>query len=63
MNEIYYIASLKLSAWLSRTGTYTTDVKEAREFDRMEALIFIKKQKNGGNVVIPVRKQDLEEIA
>lgn len=60
---IYYIASLKLSGWFSKSGQYTTDVKEAKEFDRIEALIFCQKQKNGGNSVIPVRKEDLEELA
>lgn len=62
MEDTYYIASLKLGAWMSRSGTYTTDIKDAREFDRMEALIFVKKQKNGGNTVIPVSKADMEWV-
>jgi hypothetical protein len=60
MMDTYYIASLKLSGWMSKTGQYTTDLKDAREFDRMEALIMVKKQRNGGNVVVPVRKEDME---
>lgn len=60
--SIYYIASLKLSAWLSKTGQYNTDRKEAREFSHMEALLMAKRQKAGGNSVVPVSKDDMDFI-
>jgi hypothetical protein len=57
--DIYYLASLKLSGWMSKTGQYTTDIKDAREFTRAEALAMVARQRGGGNVIVPVCKEDL----
>ena len=42
--SVYYLASLRLSGWMSKSGQYTTDLKEAREFYHMEALTMAKRQ-------------------
>lgn len=63
MDNPYYIASLRLSGWMSKTGQYTTDLKDAREFDHMSALIMAQKQRAGGNIVVPVCKADMDFIA
>lgn len=62
MENPYYLASLKLSGWLSKTGQYTTDIKEARLFNHMEALEFSRKHKEAGRVLVPVAKADMDWI-
>jgi hypothetical protein len=58
----YYLASLRLSGWMSKTGQYTSDITQAREFNHMEALTMAKRQKDGGNNVVPVEKADMDFI-
>lgn len=60
---MYYLASLKLSGWLSRTSQYTTDIKEAKQFTRDEALAMASRHKSASNVLVPVRVEDMEAIA
>lgn len=57
---MYYVASLKLSGWLSKTSQYTTDITQAREFNHGEALAMCAKQK--ANVCVPVSVADMELI-
>lgn len=61
--DTYYIASLKLSGWMSKTGQYTTVLADAREFTHGEAIAMAKRQKAGGNIVVPVAKSDMEALA
>lgn len=60
---MYYIASLKLSGWMSQSYQYTTDISQARKFSRDEALEMCRRQKAGGNSVILVSVEDMEAIA
>jgi hypothetical protein len=58
MEQVYYLASLKLSAWLGKTNTYTTEFKDARRFTRGEAIAMARR--NG--TLIPVSADDMAEL-
>lgn len=58
----YYLASLKLSGWLSRTSQYTTDVKEARKFTLDDALALARKHKEAGRLLVPVLVAHVEAL-
>lgn len=58
-----YLFSLRTAAWMSRHGTYTSDVSQARVVDLVEAIIICAKHKDGnGIVLIPVRVEDVEAL-
>lgn len=56
---MYLLAGLKQGGWLSTTWQYTTDIKQARVFDRDEALALAKKHKAASNILLPVRQEDI----
>lgn len=60
--DVYYLASLKLSGWLSKTSQFTTTLADARIFDREEALATCRRYKQNHHVLVPVRQQDMQEI-
>lgn len=63
MDPICYLFSIRTSAWMSRHGTYTSDVGDAREFAYAEALAMCRRHKDGNGVtLIPVRKEDMEQL-
>lgn len=63
MDETAYLASLRLSAWMGKQGTYTSDVKEAREFPLGEAIAMARRHKDArGMNLVPVRKSDVEAL-
>lgn len=60
--EIYYVASLRGSGWFSKSSQFNSQLSEAKEFTRDEALTMCKLYKSNGVVCVPVRKVDMEEI-
>ena len=63
MSEIYLLYSPRMQGWFTKMSTYSSDLKDARPFDRDEAIAMCKKQKSqGGYNMIPVRQEDMEEI-
>ena len=54
MNK-FYLWSVRSGGWFSRSGTYTTDVKEAASFTHDEAVIVMVKHKDqGSHKMLPV---------
>lgn len=62
MDDVYYLASLKLQGWFSRSSQFTSDIKEAKVFDRDEALAQCKRFKANAHILVPVRQRDMEAI-
>lgn len=62
MDDTYYLASLKLQGWFSRTSQFTSVFADAKPFDRDEALEMCRRYKGVAHVLIPVRAQDMEAI-
>lgn len=56
---MYYLAGLKQSAWVTKTGQYSTDIKSAATFTREEALERCAKHKAASNILLPVRIEDI----
>ena len=62
MAEVYYVASLRGSGWFSRSSQFNTQLTEAKEFNRDEALKICRLYKSNGHILVPVRKTDMETI-
>lgn len=62
MNDTYYLASLKLQGWFSRTSQFTSVLADAKPFDREAALEQCRRFKLNAHILIPVRAQDMEAI-
>lgn len=57
---MYYLYSGRNQGWLTRSGTYSSDPAEARNFERADALAMCRRHKNqGGYQLLPVREEDL----
>lgn len=62
MNEVYYLASLKLQGWFSRTSQFTSVLADAKPFERDEALEMCRRYKSNSHILIPVRANDMGAI-
>lgn len=62
MNETYYLASLKRQGWFSRTAQFTSDVSDAKVFNREDALDMCRRSKAASHILIPVRASDMGAI-
>jgi hypothetical protein len=62
MTELFYLANLKFSGWLSRTGQVTSERSEAKTFTYSEALAMCKKAKEAGKLLIPVPTGMMDRI-
>lgn len=60
--DAYYLAGLRQSAWLTKTGQYSTDIREAARFTREEAIARAKRHKESSNILLPVHSSIMEEI-
>lgn len=60
--ETYYVASLRASGWFSKSSQFNTQLSEAKEFDRDEAIKLCRLYKSNGVACVPVRKVDMEQI-
>lgn len=66
MSSTYYIWSVRGQGWLTDGGTYSSTLKEAKEFDEAEALRRCKVHYRSGMAeygYIPVSKCDLDIVA
>ena len=59
---MYYLLGVKQSAWVTRTGQYSTDIKEAQQFDRDSALVRCRTHRGAANILVPVLIADMEAI-
>lgn len=60
--EIYYVATLRGSGWFSRSSQFNTQLSEAKEMSRDDAIKMCKLYKSNGVICVPVRKEDMEAI-
>jgi hypothetical protein len=56
---MYLLLGLKQSAWLTKTGQYSTDIAEARRLPRDEAVTIAKRHKEASNTLILVAEADI----
>jgi hypothetical protein len=61
-DDTYYLASLKLSAWMSKTGQYTSDITQARELTYPEAIAVAKRHKQASAILVPVAASAMRDI-
>lgn len=63
MSEIYYVADIRGGrGWFSRSSQFNSQMSEAKEFTRDEAIKMCKLYKSNGVPLVPVRKVDMEAI-
>jgi hypothetical protein len=61
MDEIYYLYSPRGLGWFTRSSTYSSDLSQAKEFTRDEALAMRKRHTtDAGHNMLPVRKVDMQ---
>lgn len=61
---MYYLYSVKIGGWVSRTATYTSDIKEAGTFTEEEAMRRAKLTKTLHSLgVIPVAVELMERLS
>lgn len=60
--DIYYVASLRDRGWFSRSSQFNTQISEAKEFTREDAIKMCRLYKSNGVICVPVRKMDMGEI-
>lgn len=57
---IYYLYSPRGQGWFTKSSTYSSDIKSAKEFTREEALAMrVKHTTETGHNMLPVRKEDM----
>jgi hypothetical protein len=57
---IYLLYSPRSGGWLTSSSNYSSDYREAKTFDRDDALAMCKRHKDrAGYGMIPVRQEDL----
>jgi hypothetical protein len=58
---IYILYSPRGLGWFTTSSTYSSDVSQAKQFDRDSALAMVRKHKSqGAHNMIPVRLEDLQ---
>lgn len=57
-----YLAGLKQSAWLTKTGQYSTDIKSAMILPLGEALARCRLHRTASNILIPVPVDWMENL-
>ena len=58
---LYILYSPRGLGWFTKSFTYSTDLKEAKQMPREDALAMVKKhQDQGSHNMIPVRLEDLQ---
>ena len=61
---MYYLYSIKMGGWISRTATYTSDIADAGTFSHDEAMRRAKRTKSESAFgVIPVPIEIIEELS
>lgn len=60
MEEIYYLYSPRGLGWFTSASTYSSELSQAKEFSRSEALAMRRKHTtDAGHNMLPVRKDDM----
>lgn len=54
-----YLLGMRQAGWLTVTGQYSTDIKDARKVGYGEALKIAARHKEASNILIPVRVEDV----
>lgn len=62
MTDIYYLASLKLQGWFSKTSQFTSVLADAKLFTREGALEQCRRYKANSHILIPVSAEDMRAI-
>lgn len=59
-----YLLSLRMNAWISKNGTGTSDIKEARKYTHDDAIDFCRLQKQADDTfgTVPIRCEDIEAM-
>lgn len=61
MNETYILYSPRGLGWFTHSSTYSSDIKDARQFSRAEALDMRKRHTtDAGHNMLPVRLEDMQ---
>lgn len=61
MDSIYLLYSPRGLGWFTRASTYSSDIAQAKQFDRDAALAMVQKHKvQGSHNMIPVRLEDIQ---
>lgn len=64
MGQLYYLFSVRFNGWHSRTGSITSEIKDAKTFTRDEALDLCKSLSPDGKPIhVPVEVNIMNEIA
>jgi hypothetical protein len=59
----YLLYSPRMQGWFTKSSTYSSDVNDAKTYDREEALATCRRQKTqGGYNMLPVRQVDMSAI-
>lgn len=59
--DIYLLYSPRSLGWFTSSSTFSTDISQAKTFDREAALAMVKKHKfQGAHNMLPVRQEDLQ---
>jgi hypothetical protein len=59
--EIYLLYSPRGLGWFTNSSTYSSDISEAKTFNREAALAMVRKHKvQGAHNMIPVRQEDIQ---
>lgn len=62
MEELYLLYSPRGQGWFTKSSTYSSDIKQARELPRSMALDYVKRHRtDAGHMMIPVRLADMKE--
>jgi len=57
---VYLLYSARGQGWFTKSSTYSSDISEAKEFNRAEARAMRRKHKtDAGHNMIPVRQEDM----
>lgn len=63
MDELYLVYSARSQGWITNSGQYNSDMKEARRMPRATAILLCRTHKQkAGYAAIPVRLADMEEV-
>lgn len=59
---MYLLLGMKQAGWVTNTGQYSTDIKDAAVLSEGAAYKMLRRHKEAGNILIPVRQEDMQAI-
>jgi hypothetical protein len=58
---MYILYSTRSNGWLTKTSTYSTDISQARIYERDDALAMVRRAKTqASHNLLPVRQEDIQ---